>query len=643
MEKRSVGFWLGLGIVFMPYLFSWITLKEGFSWLSRITSLGWLAFLVVIAVQGNLEQQKKIEAEQQQIIELESKANAGDVGSLLQLATKFSSNSSGNKIENLEKATTYLKKAVNLGSSEAKQMLGLVENQLAEQKKNEELNRILNENKSKVVQYLKGDWIVRSQEIKTVMKISFNNSGELSVTAATEQEADPEKYKQSMQYQSEARYDKYKNILGQDGGIVDSIKEVASDKASDAADFATEKTMHGAAGIAFDWIIRNFSESNGYVNDLENETRYSELKIKYPASVFFKVVNEKATILFISDFQNSRDVLLKFECDNETCKKCNPYICPSADGDLTRLNPSDTRQIFQKTLLPVEATISPAPTQVVSTPSKSIGKTIEGVITEYGCGDNCYLTIVDNQKNELAGLCAAPLCQAWNEAVDMPAEFKGKKVRVTVENGIRYDGNGNPVDEMESFVEIKLLSNSKEAKPQQSTNSFINEMITSASFFDARAAAQKNLEALPKPPHGNKKEARKLNDQALALAKQSDYQAALPIMEAAYQADPADVEIAGNIGYLQIMLSNYPAAKKALFETLALKPDRSTAWADLGKVFTSEGNEESAKNCYINFYLSSKNQEAAGKHLTTAVSDNPVLTRVKQATYDEIMSWGTGD
>lgn len=87
------------------------------------------------------------------------------------------------------------------------------------------------------------------------------------------------------------------------------------------------------------------------------------------------------------------------------------------------------------------------------------GNVLEGTISEYMCGDNCYLTIIDKQGEEHAGLCGAALCEKWNEAGDMPIQFKGLTVRVTVGKGYQYDGEGNVMDEMDEFKKVDLLKN----------------------------------------------------------------------------------------------------------------------------------------------------------------------------------------
>ena len=48
-EKRTVSALLGAGILFIPFIFSWFTLRKGHSVLARILSFSWLVLIVVIA------------------------------------------------------------------------------------------------------------------------------------------------------------------------------------------------------------------------------------------------------------------------------------------------------------------------------------------------------------------------------------------------------------------------------------------------------------------------------------------------------------------------------------------------------------------------------------------------------------------
>jgi uncharacterized protein len=85
------------------------------------------------------------------------------------------------------------------------------------------------------------------------------------------------------------------------------------------------------------------------------------------------------------------------------------------------------------------------------------GKRLQGVISSYDCGDNCYLTITDAKGADHIGLCSAPTCDSWNEVAEMPASFKNKPVEVVIGKGTQYDGGGNVMGEMDAFEEVIFL------------------------------------------------------------------------------------------------------------------------------------------------------------------------------------------
>jgi hypothetical protein len=103
---------------------------------------------------------------------------------------------------------------------------------------------------------------------------------------------------------------------------------------------------------------------------------------------------------------------------------------------------------------------------------RKAARIIEGTISGYECGDNCYLTIIDKTGKQHIGLCTAhPLCTKWNREVMMPDSYKGKRVRVTVGKGTQLTGSGDVVGTMDAFTRIQLLtapSSSVSTKPQLS-------------------------------------------------------------------------------------------------------------------------------------------------------------------------------
>ncbi|MCC8988032.1 MAG: hypothetical protein LM523_10040, partial [Candidatus Contendobacter sp.] len=61
--------------------------------------------------------------------------------------------------------------------------------------------------------------------------------------------------------------------------------------------------------------------------------------------------------------------------------------------------------------------------------------------------------------------------------------------------------------------------------------------------------SRQQLENLPRPARQNMKEARALNQQGLDALKRNDYATAATALQKAQELDPADIEIAGNLGY----------------------------------------------------------------------------------------------
>ena len=47
LPSREVSFFLGLGILFVPYIFSWLTLRSGYSTTVRCISFIWMFFVMI--------------------------------------------------------------------------------------------------------------------------------------------------------------------------------------------------------------------------------------------------------------------------------------------------------------------------------------------------------------------------------------------------------------------------------------------------------------------------------------------------------------------------------------------------------------------------------------------------------------------
>jgi len=106
---------------------------------------------------------------------------------------------------------------------------------------------------------------------------------------------------------------------------------------------------------------------------------------------------------------------------------------------------------------------------------------------------------------------------------------------------------------------------------------------------------KQRVEALPQPARGDRRRARRLNDEALGLLRAGDAAAAVSRLRAAAKADPADVEIRNNLGYALIQVGDAAQAAEALLATLRLRPNRAGAWVNLGEVYAARGQAPEAK------------------------------------------------
>lgn len=91
--------------------------------------------------------------------------------------------------------------------------------------------------------------------------------------------------------------------------------------------------------------------------------------------------------------------------------------------------------------------------------AKKTANTLIGTVSNVECGDNCYLTIVDDAGKEHQALCVDDKpCEAMMMGIDGDfGGYKGKKVKVTLGKDKQYDGAGNVMGEMPSFRKIDLL------------------------------------------------------------------------------------------------------------------------------------------------------------------------------------------
>lgn len=90
------------------------------------------------------------------------------------------------------------------------------------------------------------------------------------------------------------------------------------------------------------------------------------------------------------------------------------------------------------------------------------------------------------------------------------------------------------------------------------------------------------LRSQPRPPSGNRRFARAMNERGLALWRRQRYAEAAVYFRKAHEADPGDAEIAENLGYALLKSGALAEAERAILAALALAPERASAWGSLG-------------------------------------------------------------
>jgi len=140
---------------------------------------------------------------------------------------------------------------------------------------------------------------------------------------------------------------------------------------------------------------------------------------------------------------------------------------------------------------------------------------------------------------------------------------------------------------------------------------YIQAMIASIQANN-QAGLEENISSingLPKPAGGDRKSARKLNDAGLASLKTNNFDIAIASFKDAVTADPTDQEATNNLGYAYYLNGDLERAKSLIEYTLALAPQRTSAWTNYAVILFKQGLNEPAINAYLVAYRYAKNQD----------------------------------
>lgn len=106
--------------------------------------------------------------------------------------------------------------------------------------------------------------------------------------------------------------------------------------------------------------------------------------------------------------------------------------------------------------------------------------------------------------------------------------------------------------------------------------------------------AARRIDAMPKPQRGDRKLARKLNNEGLDSLKQRKLADAAAILTKALEVDPADEEILSNLIFTYNEDGNFTKAEQLAYNGLLLNPRRANIWLPIAIAKQKQGKTSEA-------------------------------------------------
>lgn len=143
-------------------------------------------------------------------------------------------------------------------------------------------------------------------------------------------------------------------------------------------------------------------------------------------------------------------------------------------------------------------------------------------------------------------------------------------------------------------VDDKSSQDIKAVKSESSNFKVENYLLAiSAKQWD-RVESLIGLSEITPPIKGNRKSARKLNEEALVELRGMNFDKAIEILTRAVSEDESDYEILNNLGFAQTKIGDYASAKSTYLKTLSYAPTRSITWGNLAEIYANENRADLA-------------------------------------------------
>lgn len=160
----------------------------------------------------------------------------------------------------------------------------------------------------------------------------------------------------------------------------------------------------------------------------------------------------------------------------------------------------------------------------------------------------------------------------------------------------------------------------KVVAPEESKQ-LLTDMLQQATSAFKVSEIKGKLEGFAKPAVGDRKAARKLNDQGLAALKSEDFTQALAALKSATATDPADVEVLNNYVFALIKANRLQDAEVEAGRLLTISPGRSSAWANLAEIYALKNRNGGAVAALVLAFQFSSNKDRTVTFLNDKAGD----------------------
>lgn len=223
---------------------------------------------------------------------------------------------------------------------------------------------------------------------------------------------------------------------------------------------------------------------------------------------------------------------------------------------------------------------------------KALGFSDQGeMLAAHAQGYHTKQKLVDMTKSSPS--IAPPIAVATKPQAPVASEPDVPASGVNQQASIQTESSQKPETQTQE-VSVSALTDA--AANCNTVKACANVMLNAASVeaMPVIMNAARQVDAMLKPGRGDRKLARKLNNDGLEMLKLRKLPDAAALLTRAREADGADEEIIANLVYAYSEDSNYTKAEQLAYEGLLLNPRRSNIWLPIAIAKQKQGKEKEA-------------------------------------------------